>query len=70
MNEQINTGGLMRFDLKKSIDLKLNREEKDEIAEAYEQYYERRRKEKLKKKIIFWIIFLLILLIIAIKFFN
>lgn len=63
MVERVQTGGLMSFDYslagKRSG---LSKEEKKEIADAYEKARERRRKEKIRKWVIIGVAVVLLVL--------
>lgn len=63
MVEQVQTGGLMKFDYRNVRQGELDSERKDAILHGYAKAYERKRKEK-RSKIIFWLFLFLMILII------
>jgi hypothetical protein len=60
MAEEVNTGGLIRFQYGKDSSAKLSDSERNEIRGAYARADERKRKERLKR----WVIWIVIGLIV------
>lgn len=60
MAEEVNTGGVMKFDYSKAEEGKLDEQDKHEIAAAYEAASERKRLEKRNK----WLIIIVVILIV------
>jgi cell division septal protein FtsQ len=64
MAERVHTGGLKIFDYSLAGKKReLNKEEKKEIADAYDNARERRRKEKIRKWVTIGIIVVLLIVV-------
>lgn len=61
MAEEVNTGGLKKFDYSIENERRLDEDEKEEIVKAYKLAYERKKKEKVRKiLLIILIVFLIV----------
>lgn len=62
MAETAVTGGNVSFQYERGHRPQMNREEKYEIKQAYNEYYERKRQEKKRRNLI-WIVVVLIVIL-------